>query len=416
MSALVDKVAQKLGISREVAADRVDEFVDQIQSVTGEASAAQVEGLGTFTFDEGEVRFTPDPRLAVVVNHRFAGLAPIPVESVADAGRIDESSFALPDIPIAVQHDMDSRSEREHAPPMADSTSDVVEDTVDELRDDDVDPGAVAAVGPGDLGSLTPSKPTPGDEPPKDTVVESEHRDSVVGEATETEPAKVAGTGADASRDTVATDADIAAPENAETVAAVPTDEPDTLDSSNEDDKPEGTAAESGQAPPAVVKRKSRALFYFGMIVVLVLAIAGVLYLISLGDGPPSDRQDEVVETEAGTSPGGSEAAATTPSGLQPPLIAWEPGAIDRRAGGYTLIVSSQETIDEANAVALELSQQLADEDLPIDVLRGTARGQTWYRVAIGQYSRQSIATRELRRLAEKLPEGAWVLRIRNNM
>ncbi|MBT8399731.1 MAG: SPOR domain-containing protein [Rhodothermia bacterium] len=421
MSALIDKVAQKLGISREAAADRVGEFVDQIRSVVDDGSPAEVEGLGKFTSGEDGLSFTPDSRLAAVVNHRFAGLAPIPVESVAEAGPIDESSFALPDIPIAVPHDMGASSEREDGPDKSDGASDVAEDMADGAIDHEVDPGGVSAVGAAELDTQAPAVGNSilGEEPAETGRLQDADAREPIEQPTATEAAEAAEAAAVAGAGDY--DADVADEVGDGVAGSVQDTAAITGDGSEIDDRSAadpgtsaGEAAERGQPPPAVVKRKSRALFYFAMIVVLVLAIAGVLYLISLGDSSPTDRQDELVESDAGVAPGGS--VGTEAAEVGPPLITWEPGAIDRRAGGYTLIVSSQETVDEAAAVALELSQQLADEDLPVDVLTGTARGQTWYRVAIGQYSRQSVATRELRRLAEKLPEGAWVLRIRTNM
>ncbi len=435
MSAFVEKVAQKLGISREAASDRVREFVDDILSAADGDSQVHVEGLGTFTAGSDGVQFAPDPRLATVVNHRFVGLAPISVESVGETGHLDESSFALPDIPIAAPHDANSRSESAAVEGKSEDVSDSHHDYGHDIPGEHgVDPGGVSTVGPDDLaeqaieraaeakeaaGHEIPDAETPEREVWGDAAEGPGDKDyadaappaSVVEGITE---AKSGGTESAAAE--LDFDGPVGPGEGTDRDDAIDADETEAAEPADADVAEPGPMM-SDQPPPAVVKRKSRALFYFGMIVILLLAIAGVLYLISLGDGPPSDPQDELVEGPAGaSSPGGSESGTKTPAEAVPPLISWKPGALDRRAGGYTLIVSSQETVDEANAIALELSRRLADEDLPIDVLRGAARGQTWYRVAIGQFSRQSIATREQRRLAERLPEGAWVLRIRTNM
>jgi len=167
--------------------------------------------------------------------------------------------------------------------------------------------------------------------------------------------------------------------------------------------------------PPPPVKRKSRSLFYFLLIVILAAAIAGVLYLLSRTNGVSAEPEPFTIESTNG-SPDAAEGISPPEDVPPPPEVSWEPGAIDRRAGGYTLVVSSQETIAEANEVARALAATLADESLPIDVLEGAARGETWYRVAVGQFSQESTANRELRRLADRLPEGAWVLAVRTHM
>ncbi|MDX1429969.1 MAG: SPOR domain-containing protein, partial [Rhodothermales bacterium] len=226
---------------------------------------------------------------------------------------------------------------------------------------------------------------------------------------TDTSAATDVDTSAATDEDTsVATDADATAVDAAATVTDTAHDAETSSTTDEGSAEPKAPATPASDKPPVVVKRQSRALPYFALIVVPLLAIAGVLYVISRGDGFPPQPEEVIDDSQDGE---GAESAAQAP-----PAVFWEPGAIDRRAGGYTLIVSSQPTIEEASAVALELAHTLGAEGLPIDVLRGTARGETWYRVAIGQFSRQSVATQELRRLAEKLPEGAWVLRIRTNM
>ena len=182
----------------------------------------------------------------------------------------------------------------------------------------------------------------------------------------------------------------------------------------------------------------------------LIVAIGSVLWLLRQSETTPRDAEQRTAAAGTDSQTGDKDVAGTTsdtvklsPSELQQPsdspesqaestapptdlqedprssnelASAWEPGAFNRREGGYTLVVSSQATRREAAAFARNVIQGLGDEALKVDILEGTARGRSRYRVGVGQFPSVEQALSEMDRLSPRLPEGVWVLRIRSNM
>jgi hypothetical protein len=229
----------------------------------------------------------------------------------------------------------------------------------------------------------------------------------------------------------------------------IPLDEPPAhrLDGASAEDD----AANPGA--PVVVRKTSISRTYWLLIPILVIAIGGVLWLLRESERPARltqpaavspaadtvasvEERDPVLEAEGdqrleGTAEGGqiytdepppadsppADARAGTQNGeAAEPAAEWQPGVVDRRRGGYTLVVSSQATRSEAVDFARSLAGNIRDESLPVDIFLGTARGRSRYRVGVGQFESIEKALSEMDRLASRLPEGAWVLRIRTNM
>ena len=99
----------------------------------------------------------------------------------------------------------------------------------------------------------------------------------------------------------------------------------------------------------------------------------------------------------------------------EPQSPAWR-GSINRQLGGWTWIVSSSTTIEEAEMIANEYARNLFANGTSIDLLSGNANGVTRYRIAVGQYPSRSMAEREQTRLGDYLPPDAWLLQITPDM
>ena len=177
------------------------------------------------------------------------------------------------------------------------------------------------------------------------------------------------------------------------------------------------------QPPPAPPRtpvrreRESRTGLFIAIGVVAVLLGAFFAYQV-LKPGPEAPETPAVAEGEA--TPADTSAAAAVPmdsarteAPSQPePPVRRTLGGIDRSAGGWTVIVASETSREAAEAAA----QPYLDLGLPVDVLRGVSGGVTRYRVGVGQFADQSEAEAAIRRLGDRLPSGAWPLRITSRM
>ncbi len=93
----------------------------------------------------------------------------------------------------------------------------------------------------------------------------------------------------------------------------------------------------------------------------------------------------------------------------------WE-GSIQTSIGGFTWVVASRTTIEEARELASQYIN-LYQAGISIDILSGESRGVVRYRIAIGQYTSRELAEEDrASRLRTVLPSDAWLLRIEPNM
>ena len=103
------------------------------------------------------------------------------------------------------------------------------------------------------------------------------------------------------------------------------------------------------------------------------------------------------------------------PVDVEPQGPEWE-GSIKASLGGFTWVVASKTTIEEANALAEEYAA-LYRAGISVDVLRGESKGVVRYRIAIGQYTSRQLAEEDrTARLTTVLPADAWLLRIEPTM
>lgn len=103
--------------------------------------------------------------------------------------------------------------------------------------------------------------------------------------------------------------------------------------------------------------------------------------------------------------------ASPEPATVAPPLpdpVAPAGQAFDTTAPGYTLIVGSTTSEDEA----LATMRRFDELGLPLAVLAYQEDGATRYRLAVGQYASAAEADQARQTLAERLPAGTWVRRI----
>lgn len=90
-------------------------------------------------------------------------------------------------------------------------------------------------------------------------------------------------------------------------------------------------------------------------------------------------------------------------------------GSIKRSLGGWTWIVASRTSMEEAEAVANEYIA-LYRQGISVDVLSGESQGVVRYRIAIGQYSSRSLAQADKSRYGTNFPGDAWLLEIKPSM
>jgi len=87
-------------------------------------------------------------------------------------------------------------------------------------------------------------------------------------------------------------------------------------------------------------------------------------------------------------------------------------GGIDRSKGGWTMVVGSEVTRENAESTA----RSFLGLGYPVDILTGSSGGQPRFRVAVGQFEKESDVIEALRTLGDQLPAGSWRIRIRSSM
>ena len=90
-------------------------------------------------------------------------------------------------------------------------------------------------------------------------------------------------------------------------------------------------------------------------------------------------------------------------------------GSIKRSLGGWTWIVASRTSMEEAEDVANQYLN-LYQQGISVDVLSGESGGVVRYRIAIGQYTSRSLAQADKARFGAGFPSDAWLLEIKPSM
>lgn len=76
---LISKLASSLVVDAKDAEAALDAWIENILKETGENKATHVPGLGTFRKKGPDMEFVPDEKLAIEVNHKYAGMNQIEV-------------------------------------------------------------------------------------------------------------------------------------------------------------------------------------------------------------------------------------------------------------------------------------------------------------------------------------------------
>ena len=101
MTPVIDHIARRLSVTTEEAGILLQQWVSERLADLETSGEVTVPGLGTFTREADELEFVPEPRLATVVNHRFAGLYPLPVDADENVTLGLDSPYGIPDVPMA---------------------------------------------------------------------------------------------------------------------------------------------------------------------------------------------------------------------------------------------------------------------------------------------------------------------------
>lgn len=74
---LIDLLSKKSSLSNEEVEEQLRELRDYISSELKKNQSCTLDGLGTFRMLKGELNFVPDDKLAMEINHTYAGMKPI---------------------------------------------------------------------------------------------------------------------------------------------------------------------------------------------------------------------------------------------------------------------------------------------------------------------------------------------------
>ncbi|MDW8465546.1 MAG: SPOR domain-containing protein [Chloroherpetonaceae bacterium] len=100
------------------------------------------------------------------------------------------------------------------------------------------------------------------------------------------------------------------------------------------------------------------------------------------------------------TAPKASSSASTLPPELSTP--------VSEAKGGWTIVVASRPTEQEAKQVAATF----AEKGFSVSIKPRTVNGEIRYRVRVGQFAQQSDALKAIRDYASQLPKGAFLNKI----
>jgi SPOR domain len=137
---------------------------------------------------------------------------------------------------------------------------------------------------------------------------------------------------------------------------------------------------------------------------------------LSAAEASTAGRATGNIETAAGLDDGGP--AESTPPTEQPAALTVNPGrtptgtptSIDLTSSGYTLVVGSSTSLAGARAAM----NRHANLGHPVGLLSyPDADGQLRHRIGVGEFATSEEADALRRSLADQLPEGTWVRRIR---
>lgn len=96
---MIQYLADQLGIPMPNARILYDQWLENTLNSLSNGKPVTIEGLGSFTFDNNELKFAPQPSLELDVNRAYAGLEPLPEEKLGPT-KVVESDFEDPFLEI----------------------------------------------------------------------------------------------------------------------------------------------------------------------------------------------------------------------------------------------------------------------------------------------------------------------------
>lgn len=416
-SSLINALADRLGTSPAEARAALDDLLQHTRAELKQNRPVHLPGLGTFRTaihddrDGRSLTFDPAPALSDAVNASYVGLDTLALtpaqphlafsgapaeESPAEASPAEEEAVAAP-------------ADRDQPGPEAG----------DSLAAEDAAPKDVAK-------RTRSSKPVRNETAP-DRPSTDEPRTAKKSQNEQTAPS----TFSPSSRDRAPREeAPQKKPAGSGAARSASRDDAPSRDAP----APRVAATTDDEAP------SSRNALPWLIATVLLVAIGVSAWLLSRSPEPvaPTDATAQVEEPTASEEPAAQDAApqdaapnqtaggeADAPAADAPALdepaagesTADEPAvpqapALDPAEGGWTLVVSSDPTRDEAQAVAEEFAQRFQGQDAPIGVIPGDVEGTTYYRVGVGQFASTDEGLRALNAEDSRYPEDAWLLQL----
>lgn len=356
MSAPLDVlISERLEIPEERAQDLLRTLLKELRDRAANESV-HLPHLGTFREEQGTLAFSPSPSLRRLVNQQYEGL---------------QSETA------AVRPGADERDEQaaSFAPPTETEGS--------EARPPPEEPTST---------EQTPPESQPDQQEPDTSQIEED-------------------------------DSDVeAAPASEEASTWSPTGSASTPDESSEEE----TREEEPQRRATTSSTDSFQLI-IGVLLFAFLIAAGWFVLrqthvlpawpgTSLEQTAPNAGTDTAIaRTENQTA---TQEDTTSANAQQTRFPGTTPGDEDNRdaitpaAGGWTIVVASRSNRGVAEDQLRQYESRFANTGLPVDIVSGNVGNATRYRVAIGQYRSRDAALEALNEHANKLPDGAWILKL----
>lgn len=418
---LINALADRLGTSPTEARVALAGLLQHTRTELKQNRPVHLPRLGTFRtaiHDDQSGRsltFDPDPAFSDAVNESYADLAPLTLTparprlafgnasaepaSAEPASAEEKSAVTGEPSPAAADEREQRRSEeKQHSPER------MAEPEAKEADD---------AAADGALPERTEAK-AERETPPKESERSPKEK--------ETPPVPAGAVdGETADGETADSPAPAASPATASSTAAPPSPAPGRAAPRAETDV-EDTA-------PGLSSR--RALPWLLAAVVLV-AIGIGAWLLSRPSDPAETPPDATAQVEEPPAPAddspadasASESAASqnqqageapadqpeTPAQTEEPPAPQAP-ALDPAQGGWTLVVSSKPTQEEAQAVAEQFAQRFQGQNAPIGIIPGAVEGTTYYRVGVGQFGSSDDALRALDENS-RYPDDAWLLQL----
>ncbi len=471
MSAFLQSLADALGTTPDEAQGQLEAFAGRLRETLQREAEVFCEGLGTFRMTGGRLTFTPDASVALVVNHRYAGMEPIPLSADAppawqppppeddDLPPEPSERVAFEEVTFEAPPNTTTGDAPPELPPLfaSDETLMALRDAARDLdapRADEADTWAARLVEEDEVPPESEAPAAPEWAPEVEETPEAAPAPPALFDGDEGAPAEMPETfevppGDEADSDSAAAAEAEAERDEAESAAAASDEAASAAAASDEalaagllpaDPPPVGRPAPvppielPSRPPPRAPEPRRFPVLPALLLLALVGAVIAVLLLRQPAPAPvpvpptaadtaaaPLDTAAVATDTAA---PGDDENA---PAAIAPPVVppaqtpAAETSAPETPGGealrgtapvvagaGFTLVVGGADTAAGAEAVAAPFRQQ----GYRTGVLAGrTDAGAAIYRAAVGQFSSLGAAQQALRRVPG-LPSGTWILNL----